>query len=246
MANKYERRFYPESKFGGFTDRDGTMAFYTRINALLAPTAIVLDLGCGRGSFGDELCGFKKNLRILKGKAAKVIGLDVDPNAAGNPFLDEFRLIERGEKWPVDDSSIDLIVCDNVLEHIADPDAFFCEIIRSLKNGGVLCMRTPNSWNYIALAARIIPNRHHAKIVAFTQNGRKEEDVFPTIYRCNNIWKLNRMLRKHGLEERAVYGYEAEPSYLSFCWFIYGLGVLHQKFAPSFLKAALFVFARKG
>jgi len=87
MANEYERRFYPESGFGGFTDIDGTMAFYTRINALLEPTAIVLDVGCGRASFDEELCGFKKNLRILKRKAAKVIGLDVDRNAAAIHFL---------------------------------------------------------------------------------------------------------------------------------------------------------------
>ena len=141
----------------------------------------MLDLGCGRASFGEELCGFKKNLRILRGKAARIIGLDVDRNAVGNPFLDEFRLIETGKKWPVDDASIDLIVCDNVLEHIADPGAFFGEIARVLKNRGILCLRTPNSWNYIALAARFIPNRHHAKVVAFAQDDRKEEDVFPTI-----------------------------------------------------------------
>ena len=188
----------------------------------------------------------QKNLRILQGKAPRVIGLDVGRNAVGNLFLDEFRLIETGKKWPVDDASVDLIVCDNVLESIVDPDAFFGEIARALKNRGVLCLRTHNSWNYIALAARFIPNRHHAKVVAFAQDGRKEEDAFPTIYRCNNVWKLNRVLRKHGFGERAVYGYEAEPSYLSFSRFVYGFGVFYQKFAPSFLKAALFVFAGKG
>ena len=30
-------RFYPESRFGGFTDIDGTIAFYTRVHSQLTP-----------------------------------------------------------------------------------------------------------------------------------------------------------------------------------------------------------------
>ncbi len=43
-------RFYPESRFGGFSDLDGTVAFYGRIQALLAAGMTVLDVGCGRGA----------------------------------------------------------------------------------------------------------------------------------------------------------------------------------------------------
>lgn len=38
--------YYPESKFGEFTDIDGTIVFYTRVNALAQPSSVVLDLGC--------------------------------------------------------------------------------------------------------------------------------------------------------------------------------------------------------
>ena len=74
----------------------------------------------------------RKNLRILQGKVAKVIGIDVDQDAQNNPFIDEFHLIE-GHPWPIDSNSINLIVCDNVLEHIENPDQFFTEIHRVLK-----------------------------------------------------------------------------------------------------------------
>lgn len=40
-------RFYPEARFGGFSDIDGTMAFYLRVNALLGCDSVVLDFGCG-------------------------------------------------------------------------------------------------------------------------------------------------------------------------------------------------------
>jgi hypothetical protein len=51
------------------------------------------------------------------------------------------------------------------------------------------------------------------------------------------------MMHEHGFEH-VVYGYEAEPSYLSFSKFAYALGVLHQKLAPGFLRPAIFAFGR--
>jgi len=120
----YKERFYPEAKFGGFTDIDGTVAFYNRVNSLLDPSFVVLDAGCGRGAYKEGPESLSKNLRNLKGKVAKVIGIDVDQGARENPFLHEFHLIQ-GDSWPVESNSIDLIVCDFVLEHIANPDQFF-------------------------------------------------------------------------------------------------------------------------
>jgi hypothetical protein len=40
---------YPESNFGGFSDVDGTVSFYLRVNSLLRPDSNILDFGCGRG-----------------------------------------------------------------------------------------------------------------------------------------------------------------------------------------------------
>ncbi len=234
--------FYPEVRFGGFTDIDGTVAFYNRVNSLIDPSFVILDVGCGRGASSGDSVRLRKNLRILKGKVSKVIGIDVDQCAQDNPFLDEFNLI-RGDVWPISSSSIDLIICDNVLEHIGNPDQFFAEITRVLKNGGFLCIRTPNRWSYFALAATLIPDRYHSKVLSIVQDGRKEEDVFPTVYRCNSLRKLKRIMKKTGFE-CVVYGYEAEPSYLSFSKSAYFLGVLHQRFAPGFLKPAIFAFGR--
>jgi len=84
---------------------------------------VVLDVGCGRGEYADNTVAIRRNLRILKGKVAKVIGIDVDQSAPNNPFLDEFFLIE-GESWPIETDSIDLIVCNSALEHIDNPDQF--------------------------------------------------------------------------------------------------------------------------
>jgi len=237
-----KERFYPETRFGGFTDIDGTVAFFNRVNSLIDSSSVVLDVGCGRGSHSENPVPLLKNLRILQGKAAKVIGIDVDQGAQDNPFLDEFHLIQ-GDSWPVGSDSIDLIVCDNVLEHIKNPERFFMEAHRVLRNGGFLCIRTSNRWSYIALAAILIPNKYHSRVTSVVQEVREEEDVFPTVYKCNSIGKLKSIMKKNGFDCIA-YGYEAEPSYLSFSKIAYFLGVLHQRFAPGFLKPAIFAFGK--
>jgi SAM-dependent methyltransferase len=236
--------FYPEVKFGGFTDIDGTAAFYLRVNALLDTSFVVLDAGCGRGAHNDDPVPMLKQLRALKGKCREVIGVDVDETASRNPTLDRFHLIENlNGAWPLKDDSIDLVLCDNVIEHVAHPMEFFAEVRRVLKHGGYLCLRTPNACNYVGVVSRLIPHRHHARVAARVQTDRKEEDVFPTYYNCNSLWKLRVALTKYGFDH-TVYGHEAEPSYLSFSRFAYRVGVLHQRFAPGFMKSALFAFAR--
>ena len=45
MTGPLIQRFYPESRFGGFTDIDGTVAFYSRVNALVKPLYVVVDFG---------------------------------------------------------------------------------------------------------------------------------------------------------------------------------------------------------
>lgn len=239
--NRHQAAFYPESTFGGFTDVDGTLAFYARINSLITPTSVVVDCGCGRGHHAEDPIRFRRELRCLKTKVSSVIGLDVDAAAAANPTVDEFRQIAPGSPWPLDDNSVSLVISDCVLEHLPDPGSFFAEAKRVLKRGGYLCVRTPNAFGYVGLISRIVPNRYHATAISKIESNRKEEDVFPTLYRCNTVSALRRQLRQHGFRS-VVYGYDAEPSYLNFSGLLYGCGVLYAKFAPGVLKNAIFAF----
>lgn len=238
----FKNIFYPESKFGGFTDIDGTIAFYIRVNSLLKPSFVVLDFGCGRGAHKEDPVNIRRELKILKGKVSKVIGLDVDPTAEYNPFIDEFYVL-NSERWPLQADSVDFCISDAVLEHLETPESFFSESRRVLRDKGYLCIRTANAWSYIALFGRLIPNKFHARVLAKVQDRRKEADVFPTVYKCNTIPKIRAMLNKYGFEH-VVYGYEAEPSYMSFSRTAYWLATMHQRFAPAFMRPAIFAFAQ--
>ncbi len=209
----------------------------------------VLDVGCGRGAgLMEDSVAYRRKLRDLRGgrgEERRVIGLDVDPDAAQNPGLNEFHRIDGVSAWPVPDESIDLIVSDFVLEHIDNPEAFFAEAARVLKPGGVFCARTPNRIGYVGLVASLIPNSRHVQVLKVAQEDRKEMDVFPTYYRVNTVWAVRRVLKQAGLEGIA-YGYEAEPSYLQFSALAYVLGKYLHALTPSILRTCLFIFARKS
>ena len=235
--------WYPERSFGGFTHVDGTVAFYSRINAVVDPTSIVLDIGCGRGAASEDPVPWRRELQILRGRCARVIGADVDPAAADNPAIDEFHLIENGI-IPLPDESVDVAYADFVVEHVTDVDVFFAECARVLKRGGSLFIRTPNVWSYMGVVSRLVPDRFHARVLARLQPTRRSEDVFPTVYRCNTRGTLRRALERQHLL-CVVQTHEPEPAYLSFSRFFYALGVMYERYAPRAIRRTLLAYARK-
>lgn len=237
----HKNTFYPESKFGGFSDIDGTIVFYGRINALCNSSYTMLDYGCGRGDYSSDNIPWRRNLRIFKGKVKKVIGVDIDDGACENPYIDEFHHLNN-EILPLENDSVDVVICDNVLEHLGNPDGFFTEAHRVMKNEGIICIRSPNLISYFGLFSKLIPNKFHKKVISMVKSN-KDAEPYHTYYRCNTISKIRRQLERNNFC-CVVYGYEAEPSYLSFSHIAYAIGVLHQKIAPNFFKLAIFAFGR--
>lgn len=72
--------YRPENSFlGEFTPNDGTIEFYGRIRAFAQPDHTVMDLGAGRGAwFEDDTCGYRRQIRALKGHVREVIAADID------------------------------------------------------------------------------------------------------------------------------------------------------------------------
>jgi SAM-dependent methyltransferase len=238
------QRYFPESQFGGYSDIDQLVVFYTRVRSLLEPSFTVLDIGCGRGKHAETRTA-RTNLKILNDQCKTVIGIDVNPAAQDNPFVDQFHLIDANSRWPIPAASVDLAVSDYVLEHVEDPDLFFSECRRVIRPGGYLCMRTTNAMSYFGVAARVIPDRLHSAVVQRAYvDPRKEEDVFPIRYRCNTVGAVRRALDRHGFQH-CVYGYQSDPAHFGFSRALYFLGVVHQRLAPRMIRTSIFVFARR-
>jgi SAM-dependent methyltransferase len=237
------RVHYPEARFGGFSDVDGTVVFYLRVRALLRTTDVVLDVGCGRGAGADDPVPTRRRILRLREECSRVIGIDVDFGARHNALIDEFRLIENS-CWPVGNETVDLCLADWVLEHVADPVLFHSELARVLKPGGYFCARTSNRLGYVALADRLIPACMRRRVLQLTSGNRTDQDFFPVLHRCNTVFSLRKLLLSNGFD-CVVYGFEAEPSYLTFSPRAYALGAIWQKWSPALLRNALFVFAKK-
>jgi ubiquinone/menaquinone biosynthesis C-methylase UbiE len=227
---------------GGFTSRDGTIEFYSRINALLQPGYKLLDLGAGRGAWcSTEKAAYKRALRSFKGKVDEYIGADVDAAVLGNPTTDRNVLIEDG-LVPLGDSEVDVVICDWVLEHIIDVASFKREVERVLKPGGFFCARTPHSFSYVSIAARAVRNSSHTSLLRWIQPARKAQDVFPTAYRCNTLRAVSTWFAGW---KNYSYLYTAEPSYYFGSKPLFHFMNLLHRLAPRAMTGSLFIFLRK-
>jgi SAM-dependent methyltransferase len=236
-------RIYPELRFGGYSRRDGTVAFYARIASLVTPASRVLDYGCGVGAHAREALPYPKSLMVLKGRVAEVIGTDVDADAATNPFIDRYVPLDNG-RIPLPDRSVDLVVSDWGLEHFDEPAPFFAEAYRVLGPGGHLCLRTPNLFHYSSLGAALVPFKWHHALRRMLGYFHTEADVFPVRYRCNTKGKLRGAMRDAGFD--AVVMRHQGNSHLTGAGLVPGLiGEVIERVEPAFCWHELHAFGRK-
>lgn len=237
-------KFHPgESYFGGYHPNDGYVQFYSRVNSLIDHDSIVVDLGAGRGAWQNFAYNtYHHTLRLLRERVNSVIGVDVDESVLENGSLTEARIIKNG-KLPLDDSSVDLIFADWVLEHVEHPSEFAREVTRCLKPGGYFCAKTPYRYSYISLVAGAVPNRFHKSVISFVQPNRDVLDVFPTYYRLNNLRSVERYFSNY---DNSCYLFSATPRYYFGSKLVFKTVCVFRKFLPDFFTSDLYVFLRKA
>jgi SAM-dependent methyltransferase len=128
------------------------------VSALLShpgPKApVVLEIGCGLGHGifeAQSACDGIGDVRWY--------GLDLDGGAISTASVfSRFRELERRmpsvrfltadlNAVPFGDATVDVVLCAEVLEHMADPQAAIAEMARILKPGGHAVITTPNPQN---------------------------------------------------------------------------------------------------
>jgi SAM-dependent methyltransferase len=203
---------FPEIGAGGYTRQDGAIEFYTRVHALLHPKMTVLDFGAGRGSDDSDPVKARRELRALRGRVARVVGVDVDAAVLENPGLDEALVVGDGDPIPMDDLAADLVIVDRTFEHLPAPERVARELERVLRPGGWVCGRTPHKWGYVGISARAVPNKLHTTALRRLQPWRESRDIFPTAYRCNTHRDLRTCFPVDRWRHHS-YGHYPEPLY---------------------------------
>lgn len=238
---------YPEVGAGGFSRVDSTVEFWGRVNALLPEdgSAVVLELGAGRGRFLEEAVPYRRRLQHLALRCRRVIGLDVDPAVLANPAMHERHVIAPDGPFPLPDESVDLVVSDWTFEHVTDPAATASEIARVLKPGGWVCARTPRKWGEIGVAARLVPNRLHTRVLRLLQPRKAERDTFPTAYRLNSRAALRQWFPTDRFAHHS-YELEPQPAYVGNSVLAMRMGLALQRLLPARAGMLLMVFLRKA
>ncbi len=122
--------------------------------------AKVLDIGC---AYGIMLQKFPKHFEKY--------GIDISQFAIekAKQRLPDATLKVTGaeEKFPFQDNFFDIIICNDVIEHIEKPDLLLKNIHQVLKPGGILYINTPNlNWVRRKIFAKADVMEHHISLLS--------------------------------------------------------------------------------
>ncbi|ANB02211.1 class I SAM-dependent methyltransferase [Ectothiorhodospira sp. BSL-9] len=191
----------------------------------LSDDTALLDIGCGRKA---------PVLREFAGQGRSLIGVDLVDFPNKDKHTDILLYNASVASMPfLDDESIDIAYSRSVMEHVEDVEGAYQELYRVLKPGGQYIFLTPNKWDYVAIGARLIPNRFHPRLVRLT-SGRAEEDVFPTIYRSNTHKDISRLAAANGFQITRFEYLTQYPAYLTFNRPLFWLGCHYERLLGRF------------
>ena len=136
------------SLYGDLVARHGLSAAHAALVAAVPPGARVLDVGCSTGYLAE----------LLASRGHQVVGIEVDPAAAGAALeRGGFEVVCGDVADPAAlggiPGSFGAIVCGDVLEHLADPAALLRVLRERLAPGGVLVASVPNAVHWTARRA---------------------------------------------------------------------------------------------
>lgn len=95
------------------------------------------------GRLLDVGCGTKPYEKLFS--VTNYIGLDIDSETTRKRGIAD--ILYDGNRIPFVDGDFDSILCNQVLEHVFNPDDFLGEISRVLKPGGKLLLTVPFVWD---------------------------------------------------------------------------------------------------
>ena len=150
-----------------------------------------VDIGCGSGGISFHFAPAFKT----------VCGVDPEPWQKWSSLMEKrsnLRFIEESiDTLSIEDGTVDVVICNQVYEHVPSPQTLIAQIYRILKPGGVCYFAGPNllypiephvHWPFV----HWIPRRWSLAILrVFSPDKEKMLDAYSTTY-----WQLRRWLKE--------------------------------------------------
>lgn len=151
-AEGVEERWQPPQFSAPVTAKARAIAVLRRALDLQAATIwrdLVPLLGAEQGRVLDVGAGAQP-YRGLLGTGAEYRAIDVELAGAFG-YQQPDTTYYTGDRWPVEDGSVDLVLATETLEHVPQPAIFLAEARRALPDGGGLLLTVPFAarWHYV-------------------------------------------------------------------------------------------------
>ncbi len=150
-------------------------AYVSAVRGRLRSGDHLVHLGAGRDSLGV--------IDRLQPSRGAAVSVDVDLEGLRSN-TGQRRVVATGARLPFVTGSVDMILTENVFEHLEQPLAVLRECRRCLKVGGRLMFMCPNRLGYVAVVASLTPHWFHRAVKRRTM-GVAYADTFPTFYKLN-------------------------------------------------------------
>ncbi len=138
---KYDRDYFlnMERTYGSFDSLRARRLMGMMEGFLKDKVDVIVDAGCGSGHYLPFLAGFCR----------KLYGLEYSEDGVGMSKARKIKNLEvvkhdLAERMPLEDSSVDFLLCTEVLEHISDVGFVLGEFRRVLRPGGRALISVPN------------------------------------------------------------------------------------------------------
>lgn len=226
------KKYFPYSQ-------DKNKYYKNIVQKYISKESILLDGGCGSGK--ETPVNYRDKVKIA-------IGIDLSKGIYQNNSLHE-KIVGSVYQIPLRNSCLDIIVSQELIEHLEHPGRFFKEAQRILKNDGIFIIMTPNLFGWRSIISKCTPHRFHV-LMNKQIHDIDGKDVFPTYYKANGYHRIREMLYKNNFRIIETHYYEGHPGTLTFSVITTCVEIAYTKMIQRYnilraLRETIIVVARK-